>query len=153
MPDEATLNDNAAVTARLQALVSRLSDADLGRDLGGGWTVAVALSHLAFWDRRIAYMLERWMEDGTPHVELDDDVVNKGAGGGAPGGGTASGGAPRGGVGQGGRCGDRANAGCDRESADRGGPRVSAAADGASHRAHRADRGGAELSCLAPTNA
>jgi hypothetical protein len=76
MPDASIINDNAAVTGRLEALVGRLSDADLVRDLGGGWTVAVALSHLAFWDRRIAYMLERWMRDGTPHVELDDDVVN-----------------------------------------------------------------------------
>jgi hypothetical protein len=76
MPDAETLNENAAVTARLEALVARLSEADLRRDLGGGWTVSVALSHLAFWDRRIAYMLERWMRDGTPHVELDDDVVN-----------------------------------------------------------------------------
>ncbi|HEU0075258.1 MAG TPA: maleylpyruvate isomerase N-terminal domain-containing protein [Dehalococcoidia bacterium] len=76
MPDASILNDNAAVTARLEALVARLSDADLGHDLGGGWTVSVALSHLAFWDRRIAYMLGRWVRDGTPHVELDDDVVN-----------------------------------------------------------------------------
>lgn len=76
MPDASILNDNAAVTARLEALVTRLNDADLGHDLGGGWTVSVALSHLAFWDRRIAYMLERWMRDGTPHIELDDDVVN-----------------------------------------------------------------------------
>jgi hypothetical protein len=76
LPDASILNDNAAVSARLEALVGRLSDADLRRDLGGGWTVAVALSHLAFWDRRVAYVLERWMRDGTPHVELDDDVVN-----------------------------------------------------------------------------
>ena len=76
MPDASILNDNAAVTASLEALVGRLSDADLARDLGGGWTVAVALSHLAFWDRRVAYVLERWMRDGVPHVELDDDVVN-----------------------------------------------------------------------------
>jgi hypothetical protein len=76
MPDASTLSDNAAVTARLEALVSRLSDADLQRDLGGGWTVAVALSHLTFWDRRVAYVLDRWMREGTPHVELDDDVVN-----------------------------------------------------------------------------
>lgn len=76
MPDSSILSENAAVTARLKALVARLGDTDLARDLGGGWTVSVALSHLAFWDRRIAYMLERWMRDGTPHVELDDDVVN-----------------------------------------------------------------------------
>jgi hypothetical protein len=76
MPEVSIISENSAVTARLEALVDRLSDADLARDLGGGWTVGVALSHLAFWDRRIAYMLERWMRDGTPHVELDDDVVN-----------------------------------------------------------------------------
>ena len=76
MPAADILNNNAVVTARLAALVDRLSDADLARDLGGGWTVAVALSHLAFWDRRVAYMLERWMSEGTAHVELDDDVVN-----------------------------------------------------------------------------
>ena len=76
MPDAATLNDNSVVTARLEALVARLGDADLARDLGGGWTVSVALSHLAFWDRRIAYMLDRWMREGTPHEELDDDVIN-----------------------------------------------------------------------------
>jgi hypothetical protein len=76
MPDVATVNDNAAVTARLEALVGRLSDADLGRDLGGGWTVSVALSHLAFWDRRIAYMLDRWVRDGTPHFEQDDEMIN-----------------------------------------------------------------------------
>jgi hypothetical protein len=76
MPDASILDENTAVTARLEALVGRLSDADLARDLGSGWTIAVALSHLAFWDRRVAYVLERWMRDGTPHVELDDDVVN-----------------------------------------------------------------------------
>jgi len=76
MPESSIVNDNSVVTARLEALVDHLSDADLARDLGGGWTVAVALSHLAFWDRRVAYMFERWMSDGTPHVELDDDVVN-----------------------------------------------------------------------------
>ena len=76
MPDAEILNANAEVTARLEALVGRLSDADLRHDLGGGWTVSVALAHLAFWDRRVAYVLERWMRDGTPHTELDDDVVN-----------------------------------------------------------------------------
>ena len=77
MPEDSIVRDNAAVTARLEALVSRLSDADLQHDLGGGWTVSVALAHLAFWDRRIAYVLGRWSAGGEPHVELDDDVVNK----------------------------------------------------------------------------
>jgi hypothetical protein len=80
MPDASFLQGNADATARLEALVGRLSDADLACDLGGGWTVAVALSHLAFWDRRVAYVLTRWTQGGEPHVELDDDVVNNALG-------------------------------------------------------------------------
>jgi hypothetical protein len=76
MPDQSILDSNDAVTARLEALVSKLNDADLAADLGGGWTTAVALGHLAFWDRRIAYVLTRWRDGGEPHQELDDDVVN-----------------------------------------------------------------------------
>jgi hypothetical protein len=76
MPDAEILDANAEVTARLEALVGRLSDADLRHDLGGGWTVSVALAHLAFWDRRVAYVLTRWTNGGDPHVQLDDDVVN-----------------------------------------------------------------------------
>ena len=74
--DKSILEANAAVTARLEALAARLSDEDLRRDLGGGWHVAVAFGHLAFWDRRVEYMLRRWMEQGVPHAEIDDDVVN-----------------------------------------------------------------------------
>ncbi len=76
MPDREILDDNAEVTARLGALIAGLSDADLTHDLGGGWHASVALAHLAFWDSRIAYTLPRWMDDGIPHVELDDDVIN-----------------------------------------------------------------------------
>jgi hypothetical protein len=76
MPEQSILDGNEAVTARLETLVSRLSDKDLAADLGGGWTTAVALGHLAFWDRRIAYVLTRWRNGGEPHQELDDDVVN-----------------------------------------------------------------------------
>ena len=74
--DKVIIQANAAVTARLEALAARLSDADLKRDLGGGWHVSVAFGHLAFWDRRVEYMLRRWMEQGVPHAEIDDDVVN-----------------------------------------------------------------------------
>ena len=76
MTNRSIIEANAAVTARLEALASRLTDDDLVRDLGGGWHVSVAFAHLAFWDRRIEYMLRRWMRDGVPHEELDDDVVN-----------------------------------------------------------------------------
>jgi hypothetical protein len=74
--DRSITDGNAGVTKLLEALAARLSDADLKRDLGGGWHVSVAFAHLAFWDRRVEYVLRRWMEQGIPHTELDDDVVN-----------------------------------------------------------------------------
>ncbi len=53
MDDRSGLLDrNAAATERLRALVARLAPPDLGCALGGGWTVAFALCHLAFWDAR-----------------------------------------------------------------------------------------------------
>jgi hypothetical protein len=76
MVDKSILESNDAVTARLEALAARLTDAELLRDLGGGWHVSVAFAHLAFWDRRVAYVLSRWKEEGVPHEELDDDVIN-----------------------------------------------------------------------------
>jgi len=76
MVDKSILDGNAAVTARLEALGNHLSDADLMRDLGGGWHMSVAFAHLAFWDRRVEYVLRRWTQEGVPHEELDDDVIN-----------------------------------------------------------------------------
>lgn len=58
MSERSYAEANRAATADLRALVETLSDEDLGVDLGGGWTVAVALAHLAFWD---AWHVARWL--------------------------------------------------------------------------------------------
>jgi hypothetical protein len=49
---------NAAATTDLRALVASLTDADLATDLGEGWTVSMALAHLAFWDE---WHVARWL--------------------------------------------------------------------------------------------
>ena len=59
------LRRNAEATSRLAALVVRIGAADLERSLGGGWTVAFALAHLAFWDVRQAIALGRYARDGA----------------------------------------------------------------------------------------
>ncbi len=65
---------NDTERARLEALVGRLSDADLQRPLPGGWTVAGVLAHLAFWDQRAYLLLDRWQREGvTPPA---DDGAN-----------------------------------------------------------------------------
>lgn len=57
--------DNERSRARLRALVARLGEADLRRDVGDGWTVAMVLAHLAFWDGRAGQIAERWLANGT----------------------------------------------------------------------------------------
>ena len=76
MADATLLADNAASTVRLERLVARLKEADMQRDLGGGWTVTTALAHLGFWDRRFAYAFNRWVQEGTPYVVIDNAVIN-----------------------------------------------------------------------------
>ena len=60
------VEENSRQRERLKVLVSRLSDADLRRPLGEGWTVSTALAHVAFWDRRTLGMLERWEHGEAP---------------------------------------------------------------------------------------
>lgn len=54
------LASNSTSTERLTALVTRLTPQDLQRSLGGNWTVAFALAHLAFWDARQVAALHRF---------------------------------------------------------------------------------------------
>jgi hypothetical protein len=68
---------NAAATARLGALADRLHHvADLATPLGGGWTVAIALWHLAFWDGRQRAALEQLAASGMLPGSDADDVTN-----------------------------------------------------------------------------
>jgi hypothetical protein len=76
--DPDLLVQNELERDRLATLVTKLGDDDLTRDLGGGWTVAVSLAHLAFWDERAAQLLERYA-DGTPQHHIPDwyeDLLN-----------------------------------------------------------------------------
>jgi hypothetical protein len=77
MVEQDVIEANVETLARLEALAARLTDADLARDLGGGWTVAIALAHMAFWDRRACFALERWARDGTLYDEGDVESINE----------------------------------------------------------------------------
>ena len=68
------LDRNAEATTRLRDVVSRLGRKDLQRALEGGWTVGFALVHLAFWDARQHFALQRFARgEGFP---IDDMVAN-----------------------------------------------------------------------------
>jgi hypothetical protein len=73
---------NDAERARLEAFVTRCSDAELARPLPAGWTVAAVLAHLAFWDERVHLLFERWRTTGVPpapEVTSEVDWINDAA--------------------------------------------------------------------------
>ena len=74
--DRGYIAANRAATERLRALTQRLSDDELERTFDFGWSVAVALAHIAFFDRRTARLAERWQRDGHGPSPYDADAIN-----------------------------------------------------------------------------
>lgn len=67
---------NDAERERLEVIVARHSDRELGRSLKDGWTIGAALAHLAFWDRYLLVALEKWERDAVLVPPLDVEVIH-----------------------------------------------------------------------------
>jgi len=67
---------NRAATERIRALATRLTDDDLRRPVGEHWTVAIALAHIAFWDRRVLAVLDATERTGKLTYPPIDFSVN-----------------------------------------------------------------------------
>lgn len=74
--DRSYVAENEAERARLQAIVDRLTDADMARAMSGGWTVGVGLMHLAFWDGLSLAKFEEWERTGRVEMPTMRDVVD-----------------------------------------------------------------------------
>lgn len=72
--DRSYVELNGASTERIHAIAAGHTDADLQRPVGEHWTVAIALTHLAFWDRRVLQLLEATERNGAL-VNVDIDVL------------------------------------------------------------------------------
>ncbi len=59
MADRSFERTNRESRDRLAALSALLAPDQLAMDIGDGWTVALALAHLAFWDR---WQVARWRD-------------------------------------------------------------------------------------------
>jgi len=71
-PARSYVERNAQERERLRALVDRLSEDELRRQVNEHWTVAGVLGHIAFWDGR-ALALARKLERGVPFTPSDDE--------------------------------------------------------------------------------
>ncbi len=56
----------------LAAFTASLDEAALATEIGGGWTVAMALAHTAFWDLHVASQWRRRGERLTPDEWADE---------------------------------------------------------------------------------
>ena len=74
--DRPFVAENAKERERLRSLVKRLTDEELSLPLFNGWTIAVALAHLSFWDQRILFLMRKWKKSGVEPSSIDIDVTN-----------------------------------------------------------------------------
>jgi len=74
--DKSFVEQNRASTNRIRALAARLTDDEMQHRVGEHWTVAIALAHLAFWDRRVMYVLDMTERDGKLFIPEIDVFVN-----------------------------------------------------------------------------
>jgi hypothetical protein len=71
------IKDNAISRERLARLVNRLTDEQLKLVIyKEGWTVAVVLGHLAFWDERRRILLKNYPEKGVSPTQVIPDIAN-----------------------------------------------------------------------------
>jgi hypothetical protein len=74
--DRSFVEQNRASTERIRALAARLSDEELQHRVGEHWTVAITLAHIAFWDRRVMYVLDMTQRDAKLFIPEIDIFVN-----------------------------------------------------------------------------
>jgi hypothetical protein len=77
MPLDPSYKDlNRASKERIRALAERLTDEEMQTKVGEHWTVGIVFAHLAWWDRRIIYVLDMTEKDGKLFIPEIDIFVN-----------------------------------------------------------------------------
>ena len=74
--DQSFMELNRASRERIRALAERLTDEEMQTKVGEHWTVGIVFSHLAWWDRRVIYVLDMTAKDGKLFVPEIDIFVN-----------------------------------------------------------------------------
>lgn len=74
--DRSFVERNRASAERMHTLAARLTDEELQHPVGEHWTVGIVYAHLAWWDRRVMYVLDMTEKDGKLFVPEIDIFVN-----------------------------------------------------------------------------
>ena len=67
---------NRASTGRIKKLAANLTDVEMQTRVGEHWTVCITLAHLAFWERRVKYVLDMTAKEGKLVIPNIDIIVN-----------------------------------------------------------------------------
>ena len=76
MLDKTYIELNLASRERMRTLAESLSDKEMQTKVGEHWTVAIVYAHIAWWDRRVMYVLDMSEKDGKLIVPEIDIFVN-----------------------------------------------------------------------------
>ncbi|HEY5118461.1 MAG TPA: maleylpyruvate isomerase N-terminal domain-containing protein [Anaerolineales bacterium] len=71
------VRENTAEREHMKKIAAGLSDEELSRPMGAGWTAAAILAHLAFWDARAITLILKWQKEGVGESPIDTDVINE----------------------------------------------------------------------------
>jgi len=74
--DRSFIEQNRASRERMHILADRLTDEEMLTKVGEHWTVAIVYAHIAWWDRRVMYVLDMTEKDGRLFIPEIDIFVN-----------------------------------------------------------------------------
>ncbi len=75
--DTETAESNRRQTARLRRLIANLKDEHFAIRLHNGWTIAMAIAHIAFWDRQRLCLIKRWAAGDWCQGDYDGELFNE----------------------------------------------------------------------------
>lgn len=74
--DRSFIELNRSSRERMLALAGRLTNEEMLTKVGEHWTVAIVYAHIAWWDRRVMYVLDMTERDGKLFIPEIDIFVN-----------------------------------------------------------------------------
>jgi hypothetical protein len=74
--DQSFIELNRASRERMRMLAERLTDEEMQTKVGEHWTVAIVYAHIAWWDRRVIYVLDMTEKNDKLFVPEIDIFVN-----------------------------------------------------------------------------
>ena len=74
--DRSYIELNHISKERMQTLAGRLTDEELLTRVGEHWTVGIVYAHIAWWDRRVMYVLDITEKDSKLFIPEIDIFVN-----------------------------------------------------------------------------